>query len=42
MLRIARRFLRFWPLYILMVMLTWKIAPYLGSGPLWGYAIKYF
>ena len=41
LLRIARRFLRFWPLYIVIVMFTWKITPFLGNGPLWGYAIKY-
>jgi len=22
-------------------MFTWKITPFIGSGPLWGYAIKY-
>lgn len=39
--RILRRFLRFWPLYIIMVMFTWKITPFLGNGPLWGFAIDY-
>lgn len=39
MLRIVRRFLRFCPLYIIIVMFTWNIAPFIGNGPLWGYAI---
>ena len=41
LLRIVRRFLRFWPLYIVMVMFTWKVTPYVGNGPLWGYGVKY-
>lgn len=27
---------------MVIIMFTWKIAPFIGSGPLWGYAIKEF
>jgi len=40
MLRIVRRVIRFWPLYIIIVLFTWNIAPFIGNGPLWGYAIQ--
>lgn len=32
---LVQRVLRFWPVYIVTVLLYWKIAPLLGDGPLY-------
>lgn len=32
---VLHRFIRIWPTYMLAILLYWKIAPYLGSGPIW-------
>ena len=35
LLKIARRFLRLWPLYLLSLLLDYHVLPLIGSGPLW-------
>jgi hypothetical protein len=32
---ILHRFIRIWPTYMVAILLFWKIAPYLGNGPIW-------
>lgn len=32
---IVHRFIRIWPTYMIAILLFWKIAPYLGNGPIW-------
>lgn len=39
LLKIARRFLRLWPLYILSLFFNWKILAHLGEGPLWPFIV---
>lgn len=34
-LKILRRFLRLWPIYLLCLFLNWDILPLVGRGPLW-------
>ena len=41
LLKIVRRFLRFWPLYFLSLLLKIHVLPLLGSGPLWPLLIEY-
>ena len=41
LLKIARRFLRLWPLYILSIFLNSNVIPLIGSGPLWPLLIEY-
>lgn len=36
---VLHRFIRIWPTYMMAILIFWKIAPYLGNGPIWsGYA----
>lgn len=32
---ILHRFIRIWPTYMVAILIFWKIAPFLGSGPIW-------
>jgi hypothetical protein len=32
---ILHRFIRIWPTYMIAILIFWKIAPYLGNGPIW-------
>ena len=32
---ILHRFIRIWPTYMMAILIFWKIAPYLHSGPIW-------
>lgn len=32
---VVHRFIRIWPTYILAILLFWKIAPFIGDGPIW-------
>lgn len=32
---ILHRLIRIWPTYILAILFFWKVAPYLGNGPIW-------
>lgn len=32
---VLHRFIRIWPTYMIAILFYWKIAPYLGSGPIW-------
>jgi peptidoglycan/LPS O-acetylase OafA/YrhL len=41
LLKILRRFLRFWPLYMLSILINSKVLPLVGSGPLWPLLIEY-
>lgn len=41
LLKILRRFLRLWPIYLLSLLLNWNIVHLIGSGPLWPLLIDY-
>lgn len=41
MLKILRRFMRLWPIYLLSLLLNWNIVHLIGSGPLWPLLIDY-
>jgi len=32
---VLHRFVRIWPTYMLAILMYWKVAPYLGNGPIW-------
>jgi peptidoglycan/LPS O-acetylase OafA/YrhL len=32
---IIHRFIRIWPTYMLAILMFWKVAPFLGDGPIW-------
>lgn len=32
---LLHRFIRIWPTYMIAILIYWKIAPLLGSGPIW-------
>lgn len=32
---VLHRFIRIWPTYMVAILMYWKIAPYLGDGPIW-------
>jgi peptidoglycan/LPS O-acetylase OafA/YrhL len=34
-MKIVRRFLRLWPIYLFCLFINWNILPLTGSGPLW-------
>jgi hypothetical protein len=34
---LIQRVLRFWPVYIIAILIYWKIAPLLGNGPMYYY-----
>jgi peptidoglycan/LPS O-acetylase OafA/YrhL len=35
LMKILRRFLRLWPIYLVCLFLNWKVLPLVGSGPIW-------
>lgn len=41
LLKILRRFSRFWPIYMLSILLNSTVLPLIGSGPLWPLLIEY-
>lgn len=32
---VLHRLIRIWPTYVLAILIYWKVAPFLGSGPIW-------
>jgi peptidoglycan/LPS O-acetylase OafA/YrhL len=41
LLKILRRFLRLWPIYLICLFLNWNALPLIGSGPLWPLLIDF-
>lgn len=41
LLKIVRRFLRLWPIYLISLFINWSVIPLIGSGPLWPLLINY-
>ena len=35
LMKIVRRFLRLWPIYLFCLFINWNILPLTGSGPIW-------
>lgn len=32
---VLHRFIRIWPTYMIAILMFWKVAPFMGSGPIW-------